>query len=301
MDDMQDQDEIQPARYGYGKFYRKVTDTPVFNDLAMLQLYVVISRDAAIKERHAQVWTGRGYASVNLMPGEFLSRRKSTAKMLGWDDETYRKRLEKLIKFGVVKVVRVTSHGKVLILEDFSDFGIDQKSSVTTLNQDALPPQKAKSLPPKINKKSSVLVGDEVSKSENVTTLNQDSLPPKYQPSTSLVPALEKSIKGLEKKEKSIGAVRPIIEEVVAFSKEQNFKSDPNGFFNHFEANGWVQTSGNKIKNWKAAFRNWECNHIKWNPESKPTSVVVVDDATKTAQWLIDKQTVRMAEPMRRK
>lgn len=49
----------------------------------------------------------------------------------------------------------------------------------------------------------------------------------------------------------------PTLEEVQAYVKEKGLKMSAEGFFDHFTANGWRQSGGNKIKDWKAACRNW--------------------------------------------
>lgn len=53
---------------------------------------------------------------------------------------------------------------------------------------------------------------------------------------------------------------KPTINEVIAYAKERGSSIDPGAFFDHYQANGWVQTSGRPIKDWQAAFRNWERN-----------------------------------------
>lgn len=284
MDDMQEQDEVQPARYGYGKFYRAVRNSPVFQNFELLQLYTVICCDASIVPRNVSVNTGRGKGNASLRPGEFLSRRESTAAMLGWAESTYEKRLKKLVDYGVITVVRKDYRGTVVTLVDFDGTAKnDQKGTA------------------KKGIKTSLFIDESDFESEETNSLNAEKGTPKEHPSNTQGTAIEKSKKGIKKKEKSIGAVRPTLAEAVAFSEEQDFRCDPNAFFDHFQANGWVQKGGSKIKDWKAAFRNWERNHLKWNKESKPATAIASDEAAQTTQWLIDKQTVRMAEPMKRK
>ncbi len=284
MDNTQEQDEFQPARYGYGKFYRAVRNSPVFQNFELLQLYTVICCDASIMPRNVPVNTGRGSGNASLRPGEFLSRRKSTAAMLGWPESTYEKRLKKLVRYGVIAVVSKDYRGTVVSLVDFDGTAKNDKKGTT-----------------KKRVKPSLFIDESDCESEETNSLNPEKGTPKEQPSNTLVTAIEKRIEKIEKKEKSIGAVRPALEEVVAFAGEQYFRSDPNEFFDHFEANDWRQKGGNKIKDWKAAFRNWERNHIKWKRETNPLVARPSDEASQTVQYLIEKETVRMAEPMRRK
>lgn len=54
--------------------------------------------------------------------------------------------------------------------------------------------------------------------------------------------------------------VPPLLDWVIDYAKSRNSQSSPEYFFDHYEMNGWVQNSGVKIKDWQAAFRNWERN-----------------------------------------
>lgn len=56
----------------------------------------------------------------------------------------------------------------------------------------------------------------------------------------------------------------PRIEEVKFYATQIKAKSDPEAFFDHFTANGWKTRSG-PLKDWQAAFRNWERNNYKFS------------------------------------
>jgi hypothetical protein len=63
----------------------------------------------------------------------------------------------------------------------------------------------------------------------------------------------------------------PTIEEVKIFFSENNMpNADAEKFFNHFESNGWLVGGKAKMKNWKAAARNWISRSAEFN---KKTSV----------------------------
>ena len=49
----------------------------------------------------------------------------------------------------------------------------------------------------------------------------------------------------------------PTLEEVISYCRERENKVDAERFINFYEAKGWM-IGKNKIKNWKAAVRNWE-------------------------------------------
>jgi hypothetical protein len=59
------------------------------------------------------------------------------------------------------------------------------------------------------------------------------------------------------------------VEEIAAYCRERKNGIDPERFWNHYEANGWVQGRGKPIKNWKAAVVTWEKNGL---PNGTPAS-----------------------------
>ena len=51
--------------------------------------------------------------------------------------------------------------------------------------------------------------------------------------------------------------VKPTLEEVQAYCKERGNSVDPERFFDYYESKGWL-VGKTKMKDWKAAVRNWE-------------------------------------------
>lgn len=60
------------------------------------------------------------------------------------------------------------------------------------------------------------------------------------------------------KRKNASNFVPPTLEEVTAYFKERNTDIDPQAFWAYYEANGWVQSRGKPIKNWKACLITWE-------------------------------------------
>ena len=74
-----------------------------------------------------------------------------------------------------------------------------------------------------------------------------------------------------EKKKSDSDSTIPILENVTSFFQENNYtKIEAEKFFNYFESNGWLVGGKTKMKNWKAAAKNWMLNSNKY---SKPTNV----------------------------
>jgi hypothetical protein len=53
--------------------------------------------------------------------------------------------------------------------------------------------------------------------------------------------------------------VRPTVEEISVYCRERGNDVDPQQFFDHYEANGWMRGK-TKLKDWQAAVRTWERN-----------------------------------------
>lgn len=96
-------------------------------------------------------------------------------------------------------------------------------------------------------------------------------------------------IKNREDKEK-IKSILPSIEEIINYCKERNNKVDPNKFYNHYQAKGWL-IGRNKIKDWKAAVRTWEQTKNFTAPElkKKPARLQVLE----MIALKIDKQVIK--------
>ena len=52
--------------------------------------------------------------------------------------------------------------------------------------------------------------------------------------------------------------IPPTLDEVKAYFEERGTSISPDAFWAHYEANGWVQSRGKPIKNWKACLTTWE-------------------------------------------
>ena len=58
----------------------------------------------------------------------------------------------------------------------------------------------------------------------------------------------------------------PPLEHVKIYFNEKGIsETEAEKFFNHYEALGWVTSSGTQIQNWKASARNWIINIPKFN------------------------------------
>ena len=80
-----------------------------------------------------------------------------------------------------------------------------------------------------------------------------------YGDGTVTVPSEEERRGETEKnrEEKSGRFAPPTFDEVSEYCRSRGNSVSPNGFLNHYEANGWMRGKS-KIKDWKACVRTWE-------------------------------------------
>ena len=83
----------------------------------------------------------------------------------------------------------------------------------------------------------------------------------------------------------------PSLDEVKEFFCRGNFTSDPAAFYDHYEANGWVQKGGKPIKNWQAAARQWERRQAEFTPRPAAPPATKTERLTEFSSHIIDKLT----------
>ena len=68
----------------------------------------------------------------------------------------------------------------------------------------------------------------------------------------------------------SLAAPAPSVEDVENYRQKIGSKVDAQLFTDFYEANGWRQSNGNPVKDWKAAFRAWDRREKTEKPKGKP-------------------------------
>ena len=70
----------------------------------------------------------------------------------------------------------------------------------------------------------------------------------------------------------SSSTIPPPLEHVKIYFDEKNYPTvEAEKFFNYFESNGWLVGGRARMKDWKAAARNWILNIPKFAPRPKPS------------------------------
>ncbi len=81
--------------------------------------------------------------------------------------------------------------------------------------------------------------------------------------------------------------IPPSLNEVKLFFNESGFKSNPEAFFDYYDANGWTQGKGKPLKQWKAAARQWERREPEFarpqrQASTKPNATTIEPDYSDT-------------------
>lgn len=61
---------------------------------------------------------------------------------------------------------------------------------------------------------------------------------------------------------RTIEFVPPTLEEIEAYVNEKNINIDAKQFFNFFDVSDWIDTKGNKVKNWKQKILTWSSYNL---------------------------------------
>jgi hypothetical protein len=67
---------------------------------------------------------------------------------------------------------------------------------------------------------------------------------------------------------------KPSLEEVQTYCQMRKNSVDPQKFYDYFEASGWVDSKGAKVKNWKQKIITWEQNEKVQTQESEASPYV---------------------------
>ena len=113
----------------------------------------------------------------------------------------------------------------------------------------------------------------------NINRLNKENLigqAQNFELKNSDMKSKEEKEKLREKKKNdevnSSGSFPPTLEFVKIYFDEKGVSSiEAEKFFNYFESNGWLVGGRAKMKDWKAAARNWILNIPKFAPKPKPS------------------------------
>lgn len=87
----------------------------------------------------------------------------------------------------------------------------------------------------------------------------------------------KESIKKVKECKRNIrNKIPPALEDVKAYIDEQGYNVDPEAFMDYYDSKGWY-VGRNKMKDWKAAVRNWNRNQRSNNTGELTTEMLFAD------------------------
>lgn len=228
---------------GWVKIHRKILRSPIFDNANLLKVWVWCLCKATHEPRKNLV----GNQLVELEAGQFVFGRKSAAEELRLSESSayrYMQILQKLEmlniktnnKFSVVTVMKWD------ICQGRGDVDKQQVDSSGTTTEHQMNNKRTTSEHKQECK--------ELKELKNVKNISPPNIsPPRGDASQRFTP--------------------PSVDEVSAYCQERRNGIDPQAFVDFYTSKGWM-VGKNKMKDWRAAVRNWE----RKDEASKPKPVV---------------------------
>ena len=119
---------------GYVRLWRKSSESAVFQDPHLWQLWTWCLFKAAWKPQVVAQKTGVGNTLVNLRPGQFIFGRKSAAKALKQPASSIRNRMEKLEKLGNLDT-QVDTHWTIVTIRNWDIYQLTEERVGHALGQ----------------------------------------------------------------------------------------------------------------------------------------------------------------------
>ena len=177
---------------------------------------------------------------------------------------TYTKCLKELDKWGYIKYHPSYNpvKGSLIYLYNFnkgSDNGTDKGSDNSTDKAPVMVLIPSINSINKLNNTNNLIV-DEQKKSQSLKMISKEKL------------SEEKS--STERSRSIQPFIIPELEEVKKYFVAQKYPElEAEKFYNHFQSNGWLVGGRSKMKDWKAASRNWIINGKKFNQTKRNSNV----------------------------
>lgn len=241
--------------------HRKIIDSAVFADAELLRLWIWVLSRANFRTVNISMTVGRGQTIVELSPGQLVIGRNTGAAALGWKPSTFRDRLERLAKHGMV-TIKPDTHWSVVSIVNWGIYQSLGDHSTTTKRNGRRQPTDSH----KHRKLQGQTDGD---------TVEADTQPTGKRQANDNQPTQEKNAKKDKNEKKK--STPPFVDDVLVYArtltdpKYANALGCVDQFHNHYEANGWRTRSG-AIKSWKAAFRGWVLRQDRFDGGSESVS-----------------------------
>ncbi len=203
MDNTESGNDNQSGLSGWIKLHRQIVDSAVFQDADLLRLWIWLLSKARHLPGYYRVESGKASTTVMLQIGDVIVGRNKTSQELGWKPDTYRDRLSRLEKMGMV-TLRSTNLCTVVSVTNFQHFQRGHDDRDTNHQGNRTPTiSEIGHQPLAEGKPSKNIDGTGVLRLDN-TNHSAFSTPTGHQPDTNPTP-LNKNVKNVKNVKKNTG------------------------------------------------------------------------------------------------
>ncbi len=210
---------------GFIILHRKIADWEWYTDINAKSLFIHL----LLMANHSdQRWRGQ-----IVKRGEFVTSIATLSVQTGLSAQQVRSALKKLQKTGDI-IVKSTNKNTLIMVVKYDFYQTNQQAEQQTNNmQDNKQSNK---------QMSNQETNEQQSSNNQITTNNNDN--------------------NDNNDNKRVGTkanrfLKPSLEDVANYCSERGNDIDPQRFIDYYESNGWM-VGRSKMKDWKAAVRNWE-------------------------------------------
>ncbi len=222
---------------------------------------------------------GRFYGEAKWVLAKLFTARMLAGTLTCEDIE---KRIGELVNAGLIETYESKGTRYIEIVNPFKIFRSDytprpvfptpgsEFDTSSTLSRDEFDTKSAES--------TQVVVCEEDAEFEPDSSRVRDEI----DTSSSEVDASITETKALTKartKSRAVAHSPPSVDDVRTYCESRGNAVDPEQFIDHYTANGWKQSNGNSIRDWKAAVRTWERRSFnnRGSPQGKPARELAPD------------------------
>lgn len=203
---------------GFVLLHRKMVDWEWYTDINVKALFIHL----ILMANHSdQNWRGQV-----VKRGELVTSIGNLAAQNGMTVMQVRTALKKLQKTGDV-TIKTTSKNTVIMVVNYDFYQAEQQTNNTQNNNQVTIEQQTNN--------------NQITTNNNDNNVNNDNNDNKRE----------------SKREKTTRFLKPTLDDVIDYCNERGNGINAQKFIDYYEANGWM-VGRNKMKDWKAAIRNWE-------------------------------------------
>ena len=181
-------------------------------------------------------WKDSWFMGERIPRGSLATSMANLAEQTGMDERTVRRWLKKFEEDGQI-TRKATNRFTIINITNYRAFQDIPEDRVSERLSEQMPEQVSNQMPERVSEQVS-----------NNRTKKQGN-----------------------KETKKQVFIRPSLDDVRQYARENSLSVDPERFYDYYEANGWTINGKAQMKDWKAAMRNWSRRE-----KDKPAGHVVI-------------------------